>query len=87
MNAAFSLPKTPKPGLSAVPPLKLPKLPTLPKLPKPDDLLVPRVTDLLLKLRGVQNGQTTTDIKTDPGAGEQPGTPSSNNGSEAPAAA
>ena len=87
LNAPFSLPKTPKPGLSAVPPLKLPKLPTLPKLPKPDDLLVPRVTDLLLKLRGVQNGQTTTDIKTDPGAGEQPGTPSLNNGSEAPAAA
>jgi hypothetical protein len=74
---AFSLPKLPKPSISA---------PTLPKLPKPGNPFVPRVTDLLPKLRGAETGQTPADPTTDPNAGEQPGTPSSP-GTETPAAA
>ena len=79
-------PKQPKLGAngSANPVFKLPKLPkptvgstTAPKRPKLRDQSLPRIVDLMPKLRGAQNGQAGTQTTADAGTGEQQGSPTS----------
>ena len=67
-NPVFKLPKLPKPTVGS---------PTAPKQPKVRDESLPRIVDLMPKLRGAQNAQAGTQTTADAGTGEQQGSPTS----------
>lgn len=73
---------------SSNPVFKLPK-PTIGSAtaPKLRNQTLPRITDLVPKLRGAQNGQVGTQTTTDQGAGEQQGSPASTSSGDQQAAA
>ena len=79
-NPVFNLPKLPKPTIGST------TAPKLPKMSKPINPLRPRVTELFPTLRGAHNGPVGTETTTDPGAGEQQGSPPSDSGERQAAA-